>query len=99
MTPEDKAVGELDEILEAVRKGGYYDANPNERQSDYFDKDVAKERLQTILSQERVKARIEEVDLAADHIFNCEDAPCSYPEDRKDELEAQLKSPGGSNGL
>lgn len=32
----------IDEILEAVRVGGWYDANPNQREANYMDTDVAK---------------------------------------------------------
>lgn len=36
---------EVEKILEAVRIGGWYDANPDQRDSDYLDVDVALERL------------------------------------------------------
>ncbi len=35
----------LREILEAVRKGGYYDALPEQRHPDYLDTDVAEQAI------------------------------------------------------
>lgn len=39
----------IDEILEAVRIGGWYDANPNQREPGYMGTDVAKQAICDLL--------------------------------------------------
>lgn len=48
MTTKD-ANKELEDILEAVRIGGWYDANPNQRESNYLDVDVALQQINSLM--------------------------------------------------
>jgi hypothetical protein len=64
MTAPADFLTELDAVLDAVRKGGYYDALPRERQSDYMDTDVARTRLLDLIGEREREARIDENALA-----------------------------------
>lgn len=50
MSPSDTPQPQtIEQILEAVRIGGWYDANPNSRQPDYLDVDVALAAIQSFV--------------------------------------------------
>lgn len=48
---------ELTQILEKVRKGGYYDGFPDEREPDYLDTDVARTAIIELVRQEVIEAQ------------------------------------------
>lgn len=41
-------MSKLDKILEAVRVGGWFDANPSQREGNYLDVDVAKQQVKEL---------------------------------------------------